>query len=48
MESGGLPMHLILPGILLVAGDKSGTSEKRFYKMLIKKADERFDRHLTG
>ena len=32
--------------ILLVAGDKSGTSEKRFYKRLIKKADERFDNHL--
>ncbi|MDF5725406.1 MAG: type II toxin-antitoxin system RelE/ParE family toxin [Rhizonema sp. PD37] len=33
--------------ILLVAGDKSGASEKRFYKQLIKKADERFDNHLT-
>ncbi|WP_371819454.1 type II toxin-antitoxin system RelE/ParE family toxin [Tolypothrix sp. PCC 7910] len=32
--------------IVLVAGDKSGTSEKRFYKQLIKKADERFDNHL--
>ncbi len=32
--------------ILLVAGDKSGTSEKRFYKQLIKRADERFDAHL--
>lgn len=32
--------------ILLVAGDKSGTSEKRFYKQLIKKADERFGDHL--
>lgn len=28
--------------VLLVAGDKSGTSQKRFYKQLIKKADERF------
>jgi hypothetical protein len=34
-------------GILLVAGDKAGTSEKRFYKRLIKKADERFEAHLT-
>lgn len=34
-------------GILLVAGDKSGGSEKAFYKQLIKKADERFDAHLT-
>jgi hypothetical protein len=33
--------------IILVAGDKSGVSEKRFYKQLIKKADERFDNHLT-
>lgn len=33
--------------ILLVAGDKSGTGEKRFYKVLIKKADERFDAHLA-
>lgn len=33
--------------IILVAGDKSGVSEKRFYKQLIKKADERFDDHLT-
>lgn len=32
--------------ILLVAGDKSGTSEKRFYKQLIEKADTRFDEHL--
>ena len=32
--------------ILLVAGDKSGVSERRFYKALIAKADERFDRHL--
>jgi hypothetical protein len=33
--------------ILLVAGDKSGGSEKRFYKQLIAKADERFDSHLA-
>ena len=32
--------------ILLVAGNKSGISERRFYKQLIKKADERFDTHL--
>lgn len=32
--------------ILLVAGDKSGGSEKRFYKALIKTADARFDAHL--
>lgn len=33
--------------ILLVAGDKSGGGEKRFYKTLIRKADERFDAHLA-
>lgn len=33
--------------ILLIAGDKSGAGEKRFYKTLIRKADERFDAHLT-
>ena len=32
--------------ILLVAGDKSGGNETRFYKQLIAKADERFDDHL--
>lgn len=34
--------------ILLVAGDKSGQSQKRFYRQLIAKADERFDAHLAG
>jgi len=33
--------------ILLVAGDKSGGSEKRFYRGLIRKADDRFDAHLA-
>lgn len=33
--------------ILPVAGDKSGGSEKRFYRGLIRKADERFEAHLT-
>jgi hypothetical protein len=33
--------------ILLVAGDKSGGSEKRFYRELIRKADQRFDAHLS-
>ncbi len=32
--------------ILLVAGDKSGGSKKRFYDDLIRKADKRFDAHL--
>jgi len=33
-------------GILLVAGDKSGGSQKRFYRQLIAKADKRFSAHL--
>ena len=33
--------------ILLVAGDKSGIGERRFYRQLIKKADERFARALA-
>jgi hypothetical protein len=34
--------------ILLVAGDKSGGSQKRFYRQLIAKADRRFSAHLEG
>ena len=33
--------------ILLVAGDKSGGGERRFYRELIRRADERFDAHLA-
>src|SRR5438132_10677506 len=33
--------------VLLVAGDKSGGSEKRFYRNLIDKADDRYDAHLA-
>jgi len=33
--------------ILLVAGDKSGGSEKRFYRRLIKTADSRLEEHLS-
>jgi hypothetical protein len=32
--------------ILLVAGDKSGASESKFYKRLIEKADKRYREHL--
>lgn len=32
--------------VLLVAGDKTGVSEKKFYKRLIEKADERYSRHV--
>lgn len=34
--------------LLLVAGDKSGGSQKRFYKQLIAKADNRFSEHLES
>lgn len=33
--------------ILLVAGDKSGGGERRFYRELIRKADDRFEAHLV-
>ena len=32
--------------VLLVAGDKSGVNERRFYRQLIKRADARFSLHL--
>ena len=32
--------------ILLVAGDKRGANQRRFYKRLIRQADQRFDDHL--
>lgn len=32
--------------VILVCGDKSGGSEKRFYKTLLRKADDRFDENL--
>ncbi len=31
--------------VLLVSGDKSGVSARRFYRALIRRADERFDAH---
>ena len=33
--------------ILLVAGNKTGVNQKRFYRQLIAKADELFDAHLA-
>lgn len=33
--------------MVLCGGDKSGGSEKRFYKQLIATADDRFDAHLA-
>ncbi len=34
--------------ILLVAGDKSGVSQKRFYRKLINLADKRFKKYLQN
>jgi len=34
-------------GVLLAAGNKSGVSEKRFYKQLILKSDARYGNHLA-
>lgn len=34
--------------ILLIAGDKAGVAQKRFYKGLIVKADSRFSEHLKA
>ena len=49
-ESGGSPSPSIrsAKAVLLIAGDKAGVSERRFYRRLIAKADERFDRHLAA
>ena len=33
--------------ILLVAGDKAGVAQKRFYKALIARADRRFAAHVA-
>ena len=35
-------------GIMLVAADKSGVSETRFYRQLIRKADDRYRNHLES
>jgi hypothetical protein len=32
--------------VLLICGDKSGGSQRQFYRQLVKKADERWDNHL--
>jgi len=34
--------------ILLVGGDKAGADQRRFYKRLIAKADERLDAHMAA
>ena len=33
--------------VLLIAGDKSGTPQRRFYRQLIDKADARYAQHLA-
>jgi hypothetical protein len=35
-------------GILLIGGDKSGVSKKRFYRQLIEKADQLYAAHLAA
>lgn len=45
MASGVSPMRS-RKAILLVAGDKAGVSQRRFYRELIRKADKRFAEHL--
>jgi hypothetical protein len=34
--------------VLLVGGDKGGADQRRFYKRLLKVADERYDDHLAA
>ena len=34
--------------ILLVGGNKAGVGQRRFYKQLIAKADQLYDRHVTA
>ncbi|MBY0545166.1 MAG: type II toxin-antitoxin system RelE/ParE family toxin [Gammaproteobacteria bacterium] len=38
---------LMRDAVVLVAGNKSGKSERLFYKQLIKKADQRYEKHLS-
>ena len=33
--------------VLLIGGDKSGVSEQRIYRQIIKKADNRFHAHIS-
>ena len=35
-------------GVVLVAADKSGTNQRRFYRQLIRSAHQRFDDHLAA
>lgn len=42
-----LRFDAVRQAIVLVAGDKSGGGEARFYRDLIGKADKRFDDHLA-
>jgi hypothetical protein len=39
--------ELLAHARLLVGGDKGGADQRRFYKHLIRVADERFDEHLS-
>jgi hypothetical protein len=46
--AGSLVFDTKRRAILLIADDKSGVAEKRFYRELVRKADDRFDAHLAG
>ena len=50
MASGASRLHSILArrAMVLCGGDKSGGSQRRFYRQLIDKADARFDAHLAA
>jgi len=49
MGYGEWRLHLIRVAepCCLQAGDKSDASQKRFYREFIKKADDRYDAHLS-
>jgi hypothetical protein len=48
-DAGAAPAFAFDPerrAVILVAGDKSGVAQSRFYKGLVAKADRRFAEHL--
>ncbi len=46
MSGGSFAFDPARQAILLVAGDKAGVAQKRFYTALVRKADSRFTAHL--
>ena len=47
MQPAAFAFDLKRNAIVLCGGDKSGGSEKKFYKGLIQKADARFSAHVA-